>query len=88
MARLMKGSVCIGPKGCCSQLIGLGGRLKKNVRVRRIADSDVAIRSLVARMTRNGVPCAMTSGSLTGLGGACCPGLGVSLSIDFSRHSS
>lgn len=88
MARLIKGGVCIGPNGCCRQLIGLGGRLKKNVLVRRMAGSDVATRSLVARITRNGVPCAITSGSITGLGTACCPGLGADLSVDFSRHTS
>lgn len=88
IARLVKGRICMGPKGCLRHLVGLSGRLNNNVLVRRISGSDVAARSLVVRISGNRVSCTVYSGSLTGLGGACCPGLGVSLTIDFSRHTS
>lgn len=48
IARLMKGGICIGSKGCHAHLRGLGHRLKKKVSVYRVSSSDMSSRSLVA----------------------------------------
>lgn len=72
IARLLKGSICMGPKaGCFRQLGGLSIRLKNNVQVRRTSTSAIAARSLVNVISRKRVPCAVDSRGVTHLGGAC-----------------